>query len=39
MVKNAMNGIETLDMIKECNYDIQVVLISIQDKMKKPSYV
>ena len=34
LVKNAMNGIETLDMIKECKSDIPVVLLSSQDKIE-----
>jgi DNA-binding NtrC family response regulator len=33
MVKNAMNGIETLDKIKECHPDTPVVLLSSQDKI------
>lgn len=32
-VKTAMNGIETLDKIKEWNSDIPVVLLSSQDKI------
>lgn len=31
--KNAMNGIETLDKIKEFNADIPVVMLSSQDKI------
>ncbi len=31
--KNAMNGIETLDKIKEINTDIPVVMLSSQDKI------
>lgn len=31
--KNAMNGIETLDRIKEMNSDIPVVILSSQDKI------
>lgn len=31
--KNAMNGIETLDKIKEFNQDIPVVMLSSQDKI------
>lgn len=31
--KNAMNGIETLDKIKEFNTDIPVVMLSSQDKI------
>jgi DNA-binding NarL/FixJ family response regulator len=31
--KNAMNGIETLDKIKEFNPDIPVVMLSSQDKI------
>ena len=31
--KNAMNGIETLDKIKEVNSDIPVVMLSSQDKI------
>jgi DNA-binding NtrC family response regulator len=31
--KNAMNGIETLDKIKEYNPDIPVVMLSSQDKI------
>lgn len=31
--KNAMNGIETLDKIKEFNKDISVVMLSSQDKI------
>ena len=33
MVKNAMNGIETLDKIKEFHPDTPVVLLSSQDKI------
>jgi len=32
--KNAMNGIETLDKIKEINPDIAVVMLSSQDKIE-----
>lgn len=32
--KNAMNGIETLDKIKEYNKDIPVVMLSSQDKIE-----
>jgi two-component system OmpR family response regulator len=32
--KNAMNGIETLDQIKELNPDIPVVMLSQQDKIE-----
>jgi len=32
--KNAMNGIETLDKIKEYNPDIPVVMLSAQDKIE-----
>lgn len=32
--KNAMNGIETLDRIKEINPDIPVVMLSSQDKIE-----
>ncbi len=32
--KNAMNGIETLDHIKEVNPDIPVVMLSQQDKIE-----
>lgn len=32
--KNAMNGIETLDKIKEYNKDIPVVILSSQDKIE-----
>jgi DNA-binding NtrC family response regulator len=31
--KNAMNGIETLDKIKEYDSDIPVVMLSSQDKI------
>jgi two-component system OmpR family response regulator len=31
--KNAMNGIDTLDKIKECNPDISVLMLSSQDKI------
>lgn len=31
--KNAMNGIETLDKIKEFNKDIPVIMLSSQDKI------
>jgi len=34
IVKNAMNGIETLDKIKALNPDIQVVMLSCQDKIE-----
>jgi two-component system OmpR family response regulator len=33
IVKNAMNGIETLDRIKAYNPDIAVVMLSSQDKI------
>ena len=33
IVKNAMNGIETLDKIKEFNPEIPVVMLSAQDKI------
>ncbi len=33
IVKNAMNGIETLDKIKEFNAEIPVVMLSAQDKI------
>jgi DNA-binding NtrC family response regulator len=33
IVKNAMDGIETLDKIKEFNADIPVVMLSSQDKI------
>ncbi len=33
IVKNAMNGIETLDKIKAVNPDIPVVMLSSQDKI------
>lgn len=33
IVKNAMNGIETLDNIKKINPDIPVVMLSCQDKI------
>ncbi|OFX34479.1 MAG: histidine kinase [Bacteroidetes bacterium GWA2_32_17] len=33
IVKNAMNGIETLDKIKAFNPDIPVVMLSCQDKI------
>lgn len=33
IVKNAMNGIETLDKIKEVNPEIPVVMLSSQDKI------
>jgi Response regulator containing CheY-like receiver, AAA-type ATPase, and DNA-binding domains len=33
MVKNAMNGIETLDKIKAFNKDIPVIMLSSQDKI------
>ena len=33
IVKNAMNGIETLDKIKSYNPDIPVVMLSSQDKI------
>lgn len=32
--KNAMNGIETLDKIKEYNPDIPVIILSAQDKIE-----
>ena len=32
--KNAMNGMETLDKIKEYNQDIPVVMLSSQDKIE-----
>ncbi len=32
--KNAMNGIETLDRIKEADYNILVVMLSAQDKIE-----
>ena len=34
IVKNAMNGIETLDKIKAFNPDIPVVMLSTQDKIE-----
>jgi two-component system OmpR family response regulator len=34
IVKNAMNGIETLDRIKAYNPDIAVVMLSSQDKIE-----
>jgi two-component system, OmpR family, response regulator len=34
IVKNAMNGIETLDKIKAFNPDIPVVMLSAQDKIE-----
>jgi len=34
VVKDAMNGIETLDKIKEINPDIPVVMLSAQDKIE-----
>ena len=34
IVKNAMNGIETLDKIKDFNPDIPVVMLSGQDKIE-----
>lgn len=34
IVKNAMNGIETLDKIKNINQDIPVVMLSSQDKIE-----
>ena len=34
IVKNVMNGIETLDKIKACNYNIPVVMLSCQDKIE-----
>ena len=34
IVEKAMNGIETLDRIKEYNSDIQVVILSSQDKIE-----
>lgn len=34
VVQNAMNGIETLDKIKEFNSDIPVVMLSSQDKIE-----
>jgi DNA-binding NtrC family response regulator len=33
MVKNAMNGLETLDKIKSFNIDIPVIMLSSQDKI------
>ncbi len=33
IVKNAMNGIETLDKIKAINEDIPVIMLSSQDKI------
>lgn len=33
VVKNAMNGIETLDKIKAINKDIPVIMLSSQDKI------
>jgi DNA-binding NtrC family response regulator len=33
IVKNAMNGIETLDKIKEFNAEIPVIMLSAQDKI------
>ena len=33
VTKNAMNGIETLDKIKEFNPDIPVIMLSSQDKI------
>lgn len=32
--KNAMNGMETLDKIKELNIDIPVIMLSSQDKIE-----
>lgn len=32
--KNAMNGLETLDKIKEFNVDIPVIILSSQDKIE-----
>lgn len=34
IVENAMNGIETLDKIKEYNADLPVVMLSSQDKIE-----
>lgn len=34
VVKNAMNGIETLDKIKAFNPDIPVIILSAQDKIE-----
>ena len=34
IVKNAMNGIETLDKIKEFNTEIPVIMLSAQDKIE-----
>lgn len=34
IVKNAMNGIETLDKIREYNADIPVIMLSSQDKIE-----
>lgn len=34
IVRNAMNGIETLDKIKEINPEIPVVMLSSQDKIE-----
>jgi two-component system, OmpR family, response regulator len=34
IVKNAMNGIETLDKIKEINLSIPVIMLSSQDKIE-----
>lgn len=34
IVKNAMNGIQTLDKIKEINTEIPVVMLSSQDKIE-----
>lgn len=34
IVKNAMNGIETLDKIKEYNPEIPVIMLSAQDKIE-----
>ena len=34
IVKNAMNGIETLDKIKTYNSDIPVIMLSSQDKIE-----
>jgi two-component system OmpR family response regulator len=34
IVKNAMNGIKTLDMIKKINSEIPVIIVSAQDKIE-----
>jgi two-component system, OmpR family, response regulator len=34
VVKDALNGIETLDKIKACNPDIPVIILSAQDKIE-----